>query len=92
MNPKKYKVMSKLEQLHEMYPELELLKADGFDDAIIGVEPLSGKLIYDIDIMVSVLIEEGLTSLDAIEYLDYNVLNAYVGEKTPLYIYTVEEE
>ena len=42
--------------------------------------------------MVSVLIEEGLTSLDAIEYLDYNVLNAYVGEKTPLYIYTVEEE
>lgn len=82
--------MSNMDKLHEMYPELELLQADGFDDAIIGLEPLSGKVIYDIDLMVSVLVDEGLSSEEAIEYLDYNVLNAYVGENTPIYIQTIE--
>jgi len=32
--------MKKIDQLHEMYPELEFLQADGFDDAIIGLENL----------------------------------------------------
>jgi hypothetical protein len=83
--------MKKIDQLHEMYPELEFLQADGFDDAIIGLEPLSGKIIYDIDLMVEVLItQEELSHQDAIEYLDYNVLNAYVGENTPIYIQTIE--
>jgi hypothetical protein len=82
--------MSNMDKLHEMYPELELLQADGFDDAIIGLEPLSGKVIYDIDLMVSVLVDEGLSSEEAIEYLDYNVLNTYVGENTPIYIQTIE--
>ena len=41
--------------------------------------------------MVEVLLEEGLSHEDAIEHLDFNVLNAYVGENTPLYIHTIEE-
>ena len=82
--------MKNIDKLMEMYPDLEFLQADGFDDAIIGVEPLSGKVIYDIDKMVHVLNEEGLSTEEAIEYLDYNVLNAYVGEQTPIYIQTIE--
>jgi hypothetical protein len=85
--------MKKIDQLNEMYPELELLQADGFDDAIIGLEPLSGKVIYDIDMMVQVLVtQEELTLEDAVEYLDFNVLNAYVGENTPIYIQTLDNE
>ena len=30
--------MSKLDNILEVYPDEELLKADGFDDAIIGLE------------------------------------------------------
>jgi len=83
--------MRNIDKLQEMYPELELLQADGFDDAVIGIEPLSGKVIYDIDKMITVLISEGLSNEKAIEYLDYNVLNAYVGEQTPIYIQTIDE-
>jgi len=83
--------MRNIDKLQEMYPELELLQADGFDDAVIGIEPLSGKVIYDIDKMITVLISEGLSNEEAIEYLDYNVLNAYVGEQTPIYIQTIDE-
>jgi len=83
--------MRNIDKLQVMYPELELLQADGFDDAVIGIEPLSGKVIYDIDKMITVLISEGLSNEEAIEYLDYNVLNAYVGEQTPIYIQTIDE-
>lgn len=83
--------MKNIEKLHELYPDLDFLQADGFDDAIVGVEPLSGKVIYDIDTMIVILMEEGMDSTEAIEYLDYNVLNAYVGEKTPIYIQTIQD-
>jgi hypothetical protein len=76
-----------LEQILEIFPEEELLKADGFDDAIIGVEQTQLRLVYDIDKMRNILIEkEGMTFEDAMEYLDYNVFGAYVGEQTPLYV------
>ena len=77
---------SKLELFLEDNPELELLKADGFDSAIIGVDLNAEIIVYDVDAMTQVLIDEGMEEIDAIEYLQYNVLNAYVGEKTPIYI------
>jgi hypothetical protein len=76
-----------LEQILEIFPEEELLKADGFDDAIIGVEQTQLRLVYDIDKMRNILIEqEGMSFEEAMEYLDFNVFGAYVGEQTPLYI------
>jgi hypothetical protein len=76
-----------LEEIIEMYPEEEFLKADGFDGAIVGVEPNSMRLVYDRDKMIGILIEdEEMEEIDAIEYLEYNTWNAYVGEKTPLFI------
>ena len=37
--------------------------------------------------MIGILIDdEELTEIDAIEYLEFNTWNAYVGEKTPLFI------
>lgn len=70
-----------------MFPEEEFLKADGFDNAIIGVEPNSMRLVYSRDKMIGILIEdEEMEEIDAIEYLEYNTWNAYVGEKTPIFI------
>lgn len=78
-----------LEEIIERYPDTEILKADGFDDAIIGIEERSGRLVYDVDMMIHILIkDEEMSEEDAIEYLDYNVIGAYVGEQTPIYITT----
>lgn len=78
-----------LNEIIERYPDTEILKADGFDDAIIGIEERSGRLVYDIDLMIHILIkDEEMSEEDAIEYLDYNVIGAYVGEQTPIYITT----
>lgn len=65
----------------------DCLMVDGFDEAIIGYEYISGRIIYNVDAMIDILMnEDGMVYLDALEYLEYNVFNAYVGEKTPIYV------
>tara|TARA_R110002153_G_scaffold25032_2_gene79405 strand:- start:73 stop:315 length:243 start_codon:yes stop_codon:yes gene_type:complete len=62
------------------------LTADGFDNAVIGLS-YDGLFVYDIDDCVSILVEDGMSLLEAEEYMDFNVLNCYMGEGTPLFIY-----
>jgi len=78
-----------LQEILENYPEEEILKADGFDRAVIGIEPESMRLVYDRNLMFDILVtDEGMDPEDAIEHLEFNVYGAYVGEKTPIYILT----
>jgi hypothetical protein len=75
-----------IDKIIETYPEETFLKADGFDDAIIGVDESSMRLIYSESKCVDILQNEhDMTSLEAIEYFEYNVKGAYVGEKTPIW-------
>jgi hypothetical protein len=85
--------MSKTKNLREMWQEcydgFDLLFADGFDEAIIGVDVVQMRVCYDVDKCISILRNEhGMDLEDAIEYFDFNVSGAYVGEQTPLYIKT----
>jgi hypothetical protein len=65
----------------------EVLFADGFDDAIIGFEPNMWKVVYSRRKCVDILIQtEGISEEDAIDYLEYNTFNAYVGDNTPLWV------
>lgn len=78
---------NKLQKILEIYDNEEILFADGFDEAVVGIEPNTLRLIYSIPRMVDILVEQdGISDEDAIEYLEFNTLNAYVGEKTPIYI------
>ena len=80
---------SRIDLLVQMYPELELLQADGFDAAIVGIDLSSERIVYDVDIMIAILVSEGMIPEDAIEHLEFNVLGSYVGEKTPIYINSI---
>ena len=63
------------------------LKADGYDGAIIGIEPNTQRIVYDRDMMIAILVQEdGMSYEDALEHLEYNVWGAFVGEHTPIYI------
>tara|TARA_Y100001938_G_scaffold151147_1_gene246560 strand:- start:7162 stop:7398 length:237 start_codon:yes stop_codon:yes gene_type:complete len=67
----------------------ELIKADGLDEAIIGVGLQFDKpdrLIYDYDKCVDILIKKNnWTDEEAIEWMEFNVRGAYVGERTPIF-------
>lgn len=73
---------------------MEYLKADGFDEALLGVAHTwrdGGSvdvLVYDADVMVDILMHrDGMTMEEAYEYVTYNVEGAYVGEMTPIYVW-----
>tara|TARA_B100000795_G_C22636954_1_gene374906 strand:+ start:364 stop:633 length:270 start_codon:yes stop_codon:yes gene_type:complete len=83
--------MSKLQQIIENNPESEFLIADGYDDAVIGYCYISDRLIYsyskciEIDLTSFNYLGEPACYFDVIENLEFNTLNAYVGNKTPIF-------
>lgn len=69
----------------------ELLKISGFDEAAIGTSHIWRDntrvevLVYDGDKVVDVLMErDGMKMHEAIEYIEFNIEGAYVGERTPV--------
>ena len=82
----KYSQEGIMEYIESLYPDS--LLANGFDCCIIGITrgTDSGRVVYDVDKMAEVCMEDGMTYEDAVEYLEFNTLNAYVGEYTPVYI------
>ena len=69
--------------------EVELLTADGFDDAIIGIGRQFNKhvVVYDTDVVIQTLItRDNMTLDDAMEFFEYNIVGAYVGENTPMFM------
>ena len=75
-----------LQDIIDLYPERLFMKADGFDDAVIGFDPNTDRLVYDRYEMVQILIRDGMSEEEAIEYLAYNTWGTYFGEQTPIYI------
>ena len=74
-------------EIAEQYPEL--LVADGFDKAIIGVARTFNKLsvCYDTNKCINILIKrDKMSREEAIEYFEYNVVGSYVGDHTPSFI------
>jgi hypothetical protein len=69
------------------------LKADGHDDAVIGVEVQSApRLVYCVEKVIAGLVRDGMDYHEAVEWFEYNIAGAYVGDQTPLWVYPVEGE
>jgi hypothetical protein len=78
-----------LKALLENYGDQELLIADGFDDAIIGIDRNSMRLVYSVKKILAILMKEGMTEEESIEHFEYNVEGGYVGEQTPVWCYDI---
>jgi len=75
-----------IDKIIEYFPEDEFLKADGFDDAIIGIDEVDQRLIYSVSKCLEILEKDfNMSQTDAIEYFNFNVSSAYVGKKTPIW-------
>jgi len=65
----------------------EALFADGFDDAIVGYDAVGFRVVYDYDKCSDILMKrDGMTEHEAHEFMEFNVVSAFVGEFTPLFI------
>lgn len=91
--------MSRAEALAERY-DCDFLQVDGYDDCIIGV----CSRINQQDVLAysrSKIIEKLMAEMDdeseqerylaAVEYFDFNIAGAWMGDLTPCFIDTLEE-
>jgi hypothetical protein len=89
-----------IEEILLQYEDEKFLKADGFDEAIIGVDETTMRLIYSVRKcieMLAITMEVDESELEewesveskkyelALEYFLFNVSGSYVGEKTPIW-------
>ena len=72
----------------------EALLCDGLNDALIGWCFRATKpelAVYDHDKCLEIFMErDGMTHDEAIEHLHYNVIGAWVGENTPVFMVNCE--
>lgn len=78
-----------LENIMDNYPEEDFLIADGLNDAIIGVDEKSMRLIYSVSSVIDILIQQGMSDTDALEYFYFNIDGAYMGDKTPIWCHDI---
>ena len=80
------------EETWELLEEEECLIADGFNEAVIGiVYGVQPSAVYSVKKIVDILMED-MSYEDAVEYFEYNVAGSYLGDKTPLYVYDIQED
>jgi len=67
--------------------DMTLLLMDGFDEAFIGWTTRINEpdcAVYDYDAMVRICMwRDGMSDDEAVEYIEYNCIGAWVGEQTP---------
>lgn len=74
--------------LEEMGIHGDVLFADGFDDAIIGLGSQFNTqfMVYDWQKCVEILVAGGCDVDEAEDYMGFNVTGAYVGKHTPVFV------
>jgi hypothetical protein len=79
-----------LEEILNEYQEEDLLIAEGFDEAVIGIQTdfTEPRLVYSVSKCIDIL-KKDMTSDEALEYFMFNVSGAYFGEKTPVWCWDI---
>ena len=77
-----------IEEISDLNPEA--MMADGFDEAILGMCIQFGTaplVAYDYEKCVDILMKrDEMTKQEAVDYMEFNVIGAYVGMNTPVFI------
>ena len=67
-----------------------MLKVDGLDDAILGVARRCGEpdlIAYSVTRCLEVFMSSGATYEEALEHFECNVVGAWSGPETPVWVY-----
>lgn len=75
-----------LQKIEVWFSLEDFILIDNFDNAIIGIEERTMRLIYSNSKCIDILMNEtNLSEEDAVEYFYFNIYNTYFGEKTPIF-------
>ena len=81
--------MNMREEIGMMCPDALFLKEEKYDAAIIGLAERFGgveAVAYDAQKILAILEDEFGSMDDAIEWYEYNILGAWLGDRTPIFV------
>jgi hypothetical protein len=78
----------------------DLLKISGkkYDKAILGIASVWQQnqrvdtLIYDGNKLIEIFMQEGMTGEEALEWISFNIEDAYMGPSTPIIRWEYDEQ
>ena len=71
------------------YSPVEPLEADGLEDALIGTgrQFTQELMVYSVKKVLEILMtRDGMSDDDAREFFEFNIVGAYVGPGTPVFV------
>ena len=80
------------------YKEAAMIKYDNLDEAIIGHASVWDgndkveRVIYSGEKMIDLFMQDGMSELDAIEWIEFNMEGAYLGKETPVIVWECEDD
>lgn len=75
--------MKVIDRIKQDYISTKLKTIGGYDKAVIGIDPETLRLVYSGKKILSILIET-MSPADAQEFFDFNFMNFYMGEGSPI--------
>ena len=79
-----------------MQDDERMVKADGLEDAIIGIGSrinMPDVLVYSYNKCLKIFMErDGMTREEAVEWMEFNVVGAWVGETTPIFVHEIPSD
>ena len=67
-----------------------MIKADGLDEAIVGVGSRCGQedmIVYNVDKVLEILMQrDGMSDTEAVEFFEFNIQGSWQGEETPVWV------
>jgi len=83
--------MTRAEAEEQLSEESKALFVDEYDDCILGIARRFGieeVVAYDYDKMIAKMVKEGLSVEEAREHFDFNIIGAWMGDGTPIFVST----
>ena len=74
-----------IDRILEIYEDEEFIILDGLNGAIIGICDNRMVLIYSVSKCIELLTESIGNEFDAMEYFEFNIKGAFLGDKTPIF-------
>jgi len=80
-----------VDRLKEINPDALLI--DGMDRAVIGIDEMKARAVYSVEMIINELCRlNGWDREIAVEWYEFNISTAYVGECTPILVYNMIDE
>ena len=74
-----------IDKILNSYNTSSLVIAKGYDNAVIGIDVDSERIIYSIRKCLEILVALGLNEDESVDYLQNNTMNEYTGNNRPIW-------